>query len=152
MAGNPLNTEKCAGDKPSDYDSSWTSETCKTSECTSTDTEGTGTDTEGTGTEAGLAQVEGEKIDAIEELAQMEGYWTDSLSSILDKTTEFASDAYDTVKEAASDAYDTLEEYWNKLPQEEGEKNDAIEELAQVEVGAVYDYWAPENCTPGFYC
>ena len=130
MAGNPLNTEKCAGDKPSDYDSSWTSETCKTSECTSTDTEGTGT-------EAGLAQVEGEKIDAIEELAQMEGYWTDSLSSILDKTTEFASDAYDTVKEAASDAYDTLEEYWNKLPQEEGEKNDAIEELAQVEVGAV---------------
>ena len=110
MVGNPLNTEVCAGDKPSDYDSSWTSETCKTSECTGTDTEGTdteGTGGEGTGGEGGLAQVE---------------------------------------------SYDDSEDTIYELAQVEGKKIDAIEELAQVEVGAVYDYWAPENCKPGMFC
>ena len=79
-----MNTEKCAADKPSDYDSSWTSRSCTDSSCS--DSDGSGTETDGTGSDAktddnsvpaipakkGLAQVESEQFDDIEELAQVE--------------------------------------------------------------------------------
>ena len=91
MAGNPLNSEKCAADKPSDYDSSWTSRSCTDSSCSDSDGTGSGTETDGTGSDAktddngvqvdphngvqvdlfpafkkeGLAQVEDENIDDV---------------------------------------------------------------------------------------
>ena len=148
MAGNPLNSEKCAADKPSDYDSSWTSRSCTDSSCSDSDGSGTETDGTGSGTETaktddkkeGLAQVEDENIDDVADQigalpvdniiplmitgAQTEG-WIDSLGTVWDKTAEAVSDAYDTAKEAASDAYDWTaewaEEVANKLPQVEAE-------------------------------
>ena len=133
MAGNPLNSEKCAADKPSDYDSSWTSESCPDSSCSYT----SGTETDDIA--EGLAQVEDENIDdvadqigAVEDentiplmeiWEQTEGWidslgtvwdqtedWIDSLGTFWDKTAEAVSDAWDKTAEAASDAYDTAKE------------------------------------------
>ena len=77
MMGNPTNTEVCEKEKPSDYDSSWTSESTDT-ECGGTDEPACSTDTTAA-PDAALAQVEVEKIDAIEELAQVEGEEIDAI-------------------------------------------------------------------------
>ena len=47
-----MNTEMCKKEKPSDYDSSWTSRSCTDSSCSDSDGTGSGTETDGTGSDA----------------------------------------------------------------------------------------------------
>ena len=85
MMGNPMNTEVCEKEKPSDYDSSWTSESTDT-ECGGTDEPACSTSTASNATspasDAGLAQVEVEKFDAIEVFAQVEGEEIDAIEEL----------------------------------------------------------------------
>ena len=107
MMGNPMNTEVCEKEKPSDfdYDSSWTSESTDT-ECggtdepacstsTASDATSTASDATSPASDAGLAQVEVEKFDAIEVFAQVEGEEIDAIEELAQVEAEAVYDYWD---------------------------------------------------------
>ena len=95
MMGNPMNTEVCEKEKPSDfdYDSSWTSESTDT-ECGGTDEPACSTDTTAA-PDAALDQVEVEKFDAIEVFAQVEGEEIDAIEELAQVEAEAVYDYWD---------------------------------------------------------
>ena len=125
-----MNTEVCAKEKPSDYDSSWTSRSCTDSKCSDSDGTGSGTETDGTGSGT---ETDGTGSDAKTDDKKK----PDDNGVQVDPHNGVQVDLFPAFKKEG-------------LAQVEGEQFDDIEELAQVEPESDYDDWS--DCETGMLC